>query len=132
MVTSMGAETLPFLSAFGVLPASLAFFVVYNKLVRACCHVNQADTTLLQPAAGCVQEALGPCLHRSCYSGLTSTSLQSVPTCAAVCLPWSAPDQSISQPHCSSLMLGVCKELVDPVSPGILILGLPEPDCSHM
>ena len=33
MVTSMGAETLPFLSAFGVLPASLAFFVVYNKLV---------------------------------------------------------------------------------------------------
>ena len=33
MVTTMGAETLPFLSAFGVLPASLAFFVVYNKLV---------------------------------------------------------------------------------------------------
>lgn len=33
VVTSMGAETLPFLSAFGVLPASLAFFVVYNKLV---------------------------------------------------------------------------------------------------
>lgn len=33
VVTSAGAETLPFLSACGVLPASLAFFFLYNKIL---------------------------------------------------------------------------------------------------
>eukprot|EP00879_Flechtneria_rotunda_P029548 GHRR01031966.1.p1 GENE.GHRR01031966.1~~GHRR01031966.1.p1 ORF type:complete len:337 (+),score=132.40 GHRR01031966.1:471-1481(+) len=33
MVTAGGAEALPFLASFGVLPASVAFFVLYNKLV---------------------------------------------------------------------------------------------------
>lgn len=34
VVTAGGAETLPFLASFCVLPASLAFFVLYGKLVR--------------------------------------------------------------------------------------------------
>lgn len=34
VVTAGGAETLPFLAFFCVLPASLAFFVLYGKLVR--------------------------------------------------------------------------------------------------
>ena len=33
MVTAGGAETLPFLASFGVLPASVAFFVLYGKMV---------------------------------------------------------------------------------------------------
>jgi ATP/ADP translocase len=33
MVTAGGAETLPFLASFGVLPASVAFFVIYGKMV---------------------------------------------------------------------------------------------------
>jgi ATP/ADP translocase len=35
MVTTAGAETLPFLASCVVLPASLAFFMLYNKLVEA-------------------------------------------------------------------------------------------------
>ena len=35
--------------------------------------------------------------------------------------------QSIKQLHFSSLLLGVSKELLDLVSPGIPVLGLPEP-----
>lgn len=35
VVTAAGAESLPFLASFCVLPASLAFFVLYGKLVRA-------------------------------------------------------------------------------------------------
>jgi ATP/ADP translocase len=34
MVTAGGAETLPFLASFGVLPASVGFFVLYGKMVR--------------------------------------------------------------------------------------------------
>jgi ATP/ADP translocase len=34
IVTSCGAEALPFISAFGVLPASLIFFMYYERLVR--------------------------------------------------------------------------------------------------
>lgn len=34
MVTAGGAEALPFLASFCVLPASVAFFVLYGKLVR--------------------------------------------------------------------------------------------------
>ena len=34
MVTTAGAETLPFLASFVVLPASLAFFVAYGKMVE--------------------------------------------------------------------------------------------------
>ncbi|KAK9812014.1 hypothetical protein WJX73_008976 [Symbiochloris irregularis] len=33
VVTTAGAETLPYLSAFGVLPASLLFFMLYNKII---------------------------------------------------------------------------------------------------
>lgn len=35
MVTTAGAETLPFLASLGVLPASLAFFVLYGRMVEA-------------------------------------------------------------------------------------------------
>lgn len=34
LVTAAGAEVLPYLAAFGVLPASLAFFVFYGRLVE--------------------------------------------------------------------------------------------------
>jgi ATP/ADP translocase len=34
MVTAGGAEVLPFLASCCVLPASVAFFVLYGKLVR--------------------------------------------------------------------------------------------------
>ncbi len=34
VVTAGGAEVLPFLASFCVLPASVAFFVLYGKLVR--------------------------------------------------------------------------------------------------
>ena len=33
MVTAGGAETLPFLASCGVLPASLAFFVLYGRIL---------------------------------------------------------------------------------------------------
>lgn len=33
IVTSCGAEALPLISAFGVLPASVAFILYYDKLV---------------------------------------------------------------------------------------------------
>lgn len=43
VVTAGGAETLPFLASFCVLPASLAFFVLYGKLVR---HLQQTEQLL--------------------------------------------------------------------------------------
>jgi AAA family ATP:ADP antiporter len=33
IVTSCGAEALPFISAVGVLPATIAFFIFYGKVV---------------------------------------------------------------------------------------------------
>ena len=38
MVTTAGAETLPFLASCVVLPASLAFFMLYGKMVEALPH----------------------------------------------------------------------------------------------
>ena len=38
MVTTAGAETLPFLAAFVVLPASLTFFVAYGRMVEHLPH----------------------------------------------------------------------------------------------
>ena len=35
MVTTAGAETLPFLASCVVLPASLGFFMLYGKIVEA-------------------------------------------------------------------------------------------------
>jgi ATP/ADP translocase len=35
IVTRSGAEVLPFLEAYGVLPVSVGFFMLYRKLVRA-------------------------------------------------------------------------------------------------
>ncbi len=35
MVTTAGAETLPFLSSFCVLPASIGFFMLYGRMVEA-------------------------------------------------------------------------------------------------
>ena len=35
MVTTAGAETLPFLASCVVLPASLGFFMLYGKMVEA-------------------------------------------------------------------------------------------------
>lgn len=36
IVTSCGAEALPFITAFGVLPASFLFFWYYDQLVSLC------------------------------------------------------------------------------------------------
>jgi hypothetical protein len=44
MVTTAGAETLPFLASCVVLPASLAFFMLYNKLVEALPSVGGTGT----------------------------------------------------------------------------------------
>ena len=38
VVTTVGAEALPFLEAYGVLPASLLFFMFFKFLVRASIH----------------------------------------------------------------------------------------------
>ena len=35
MVTTAGAETLPFLASFVVLPSSLGFFLLYGKMVES-------------------------------------------------------------------------------------------------
>jgi len=53
IVTSCGAEALPLISAFGVLPASVAFIMYYDRLVRG----------LWQPA---------PAGGGSCSAGATS------------------------------------------------------------
>jgi ATP/ADP translocase len=42
IVTSCGAEALPLISAFGVLPASVAFIMYYDKLVRLIADSNVA------------------------------------------------------------------------------------------
>jgi hypothetical protein len=42
MVTAAGADTLPFLASFGVLPASVGFFVLYGKMVRLRQHRREA------------------------------------------------------------------------------------------
>lgn len=42
MVTTAGAETLPFLASCVVLPASLAFFMLYGKIVEALPSVRVA------------------------------------------------------------------------------------------
>jgi hypothetical protein len=55
VVTAGGAETLPFLASFCVLPASLAFFVLYGKLVRR--HVPTCVSGL--PAHAMQQQAAG-------------------------------------------------------------------------
>ncbi len=48
MVTAGGAETLPFLASFCVLPASLLFFVMYGRMVSRqhgqCCHKPHLQT----------------------------------------------------------------------------------------
>lgn len=49
MVTTAGAETLPFLASCVVLPASLGFFMLYGKLVEALPSVSPA-TSLYCPA----------------------------------------------------------------------------------
>lgn len=41
MVTTAGAETLPFLASCVVLPASLAFFMLYGRMVEALPSVRQ-------------------------------------------------------------------------------------------
>ena len=41
MVTTAGAETLPFLASCIVLPASLAFFMLYGKMVEALPSVRE-------------------------------------------------------------------------------------------
>lgn len=57
VVTAGGAEVLPFLAFFCVLPASLAFFVLYGKLV--CGVVCQLRNVSPLPAAFCGLETGG-------------------------------------------------------------------------
>ena len=73
MVTAGGAETLPFLASCGVLPASLAFFVLYGRVldlhlqrswVRACfgtCLLGLLRA--VRPRAGPPPAALLGALH---------------------------------------------------------------------
>jgi len=46
MVTTAGAETLPYLASLVVLPASLAFFMLYGKLVEALPSVRRLPSLL--------------------------------------------------------------------------------------
>jgi ATP/ADP translocase len=47
MVTAGGAETLPFLASCGVLPASLAFFVLYGRILDLHLQRSMARTCSL-------------------------------------------------------------------------------------
>jgi hypothetical protein len=60
IVTSCGAEALPFINGFCVLPASLAFFLYYDKLVGCPRGVQGGSKWRMQP-----REAVGtaPCAH---------------------------------------------------------------------
>lgn len=60
VVTAGGAETLPFLASFCVLPASLAFFVLYGKLVRA--HHPAPHSLAAQPLDRCCNTTAAPWL----------------------------------------------------------------------
>jgi hypothetical protein len=54
MVTAGGAEALPFLASFCVLPASVAFFVLYGKLVSCCCCCIAAAQWAAAVASTCL------------------------------------------------------------------------------
>lgn len=58
LVTSCGAEALPLISAFGVLPASVAFIMYYDRLVRGLCQ--PAETGLLK--YWCHQHSVPSCM----------------------------------------------------------------------
>jgi ATP/ADP translocase len=60
IVTSCGAEALPLISAFGVLPASVLFIMYYDKLVSDC--NNRVLQTLLEPCSEHFMRA-SVCLH---------------------------------------------------------------------
>jgi hypothetical protein len=59
IVTSCGAEALPFITAFGVLPASFLFFMYYDKLVRRC-KPSQASSMQQSHATIGYQHAVNP------------------------------------------------------------------------
>jgi hypothetical protein len=63
IVTSCGAEALPFITAFGVLPASFLFFMYYDKLVSHC--------SVCWPAASDAHQllALSPRIKFLCCNG---------------------------------------------------------------
>lgn len=62
MVTSCGAEALPFINGFCVLPASLLFFVYYDKLVRGGVGVGGRCLAIVHVCAARVAPVL--CLLR--------------------------------------------------------------------
>ena len=51
MVTAGGAETLPFLASCGVLPASLAFFVLYGRILDLHLQRSMARSHISPPPA---------------------------------------------------------------------------------
>lgn len=73
MVTAGGAETLPFLASFCVLPASLAFFVLYGKLVRG------SRALILQQCNR--RGSICVLMHRCCVVSAASTAVRCVYKC---------------------------------------------------
>lgn len=62
MVTTAGAETLPFLASCIVLPASLGFFMLYGKMVEALPAVRQQCGPELVPGGYCTGQQGAACL----------------------------------------------------------------------
>jgi ATP/ADP translocase len=62
MVTAGGAEVLPFLASCCVLPASVAFFVLYGKLVSG------AEAQSARAAAAAAALAAAAAATHNCYT----------------------------------------------------------------
>lgn len=104
MVTAGGAETLPFLASFGVLPASVGFFVLYGKMVR----LRQGATVR------CISLLLGvPCneMHEvwpcsTCpWISITAFAVEFVP--AIICTPYHLRCTEVAALQCSAAALAV-------------------------
>lgn len=67
IVTNLGAETLPFLASFGVLPLSVAFMGFYNKLVSQKCALR----SLVVKCESCFCAAVWRSIHMPPFILLT-------------------------------------------------------------
>ena len=80
VVTTAGAETLPYLSAFGVLPASLGFFMLYNKITaklpaKWVFAATVAPLTAFYALFATVLYPMSAALHPSAAAAAVSASL---------------------------------------------------------
>ncbi len=97
MVTAGGAETLPFLASFCVLPASVAFFVLYGKLVRARAGQPAAAAAAAVclgaqwPCAGAMHAAMCNRLGASCCFPSARASAMDCRQPPAACQPCRCP-----------------------------------------